>query len=69
MKQKHKEPMIPISGLYYLLKEVKQKQVEPLQLPIEWKKDKMVVFFNTLVKDGIAAWEKNEPASNPTPSV
>lgn len=61
MTQRSKELVIPLSGVYALLKDIRDGQVEPLKFPTIWKTDQLSIFFNKLVEEGVATWYELSP--------
>lgn len=58
MTQRSRQFAMPIQGMYSLLRDLAKQQGHPLVLNQEWKNDSLKQFFQTLVEDGLATWNK-----------
>lgn len=58
MTKRSQQLVIPVDGLYFLLKDIRDNQAEPFNFPVAWKKDFLKQFFEKLVEDGVGKWVK-----------
>lgn len=64
MTKRSQQLVIPVDGLYFLLKDIRENQAEPFNFPVEWKKDFLKDFFEKLVTDGVGKWVKPNELPN-----